>query len=531
MTTQNTMQGYDIILSLTGNAVNSQLYSLFWTPLDPNDPQSDYIISHVIDTHVPPLQPGQQATKPGYRAIIGQTVPDSPWDIGPYVSFKSDKISTNQVLFNLPLKSGTYDYIDSDTGEFKSEPIENWTISFVINISQAPLDLANMSSTCVSPAAQEALENVESDIFSIYYLALSFEDADLIASTMLLTGGNVSSDDAEEMIGYKTSHYFQSLADSCNPFILGYPVKSNNPQQTNAETPYFEPTDYTFSSTPYKYDGTDDGSKDGLSTLNYLMRTNNESLPSSARASVFDYNWPIPSGVDGIMTIAWADFKRYTEECILPVIKDALSLPAEKDFTFQEPGHWHIYYEDKKKPKKVGSYASIPVYADITYKTSCDLDCPPNGKQLTGSGYFSTYERLYQTYDVVFDTVTQDLGTVTTTTSFHFTITFGCGADGKLTLTTVVTDDGTKQKKDETDLLEALDWFDMGLNDLEESQQAKFEGAQEDMYANLNSKLLEGLNAVQNKVISPGGQDFFFKDLSFNFEQDLVMSATYKSAQ
>jgi hypothetical protein len=525
-TTQNTMQGYDIILSLTGNAVNSQLYSLFWTPLDPNDPQSDYIISHVIDTHVPPLQPGQQATKPGYRAIIGQTVPDSPWDIGPYVSFKSDKISTNQVLFNLPLKSGTYDYIDSDTGEFKSEPIENWTISFAINISQAPLDLANMSSTCVSPAAQEALENVESDIFSIYYLALSFEDADLIASTMLLTGGNVSSDDAEEMIGYKTSHYFQSLADSCNPFILGYPVMSNSPIQTNSETPYFEPTYNTFSSTPYRYSGTDDGSMNGLSTLNYLMMTSQNPPPSGASAGIFDYNWPIPSGVDGIMSIARWDFNNYICLVILPEIQRALGL--SEVFKWVETNHWNIYHEDEDKGDVIGSDSGIlNIYADFTYKTSCDVCFKPENKQLTGSGYFYTHEYIYEK---PFGATTTD-GKVTTKTKFDFTITFGCGTDGKLTLTTVVTDEGTTQDKDENDVLKALDWFDEGLGDYEKQQQKDFAKTEQAMYANLNSELLNGLNAIQQKIISPGGQDFFFKDLYFNFEQDMVMSVTYKSAQ
>lgn len=528
MATQNTMQGYDIILALTENAVNSQLFSLFWTPLDPNDPQSDYVISHVIDTHVTPLQPGQQATTPGYRATIGQTVPGSPWDIGPYVSFKSEKISNNQVLFVLPLKSGTYDYIDIMTGKLVSVPIEDWTISFVINVSQAPLDLANMASTGVSPAAQEALATVNSDIFSIYYLALSFEDADLIASTFLVTGDSVPPLDSLQYLTIQvtTAYCFTSLAGSSNPFILGYPVMSNNPQQTNNETPYFEPTYNTFSSTSYKYSGTDDGSLDGLSTLNYLMMTNDGTPPTATSASVFDYNWPIPGDVDGIMTIAWADFKRYIVLVILPEIQQALGLSE----IFQEvkANHWNIYDEHKDNKVKIGSDSGmLNIYADFTYKTSCDVYFKPDNKQLTGSGYFYMHEYIYE-YPLGIKTTD---GKVTTKTKFDFTITFGCGADGKLTLTTVVIDEGTTQDKDENDVLEALDWFDEGLGDYEKQQQKDFAKTEQAMLDNLTNELLTGLNAVQQKIISPGGQDFFFKDLSFNFEQDLVMSVTYKSAQ
>ena len=36
------------------------------------------------------------------------------------------------------------------------------------------------------------------------------------------------------------------------------------------------------------------------------------------------------------------------------------------------------------------------------------------------------------------------------------------------------------------------------------------------------------LNTLQNRVILPGGEVFFFKDLMFNEEQDLVVTLTYK---
>ncbi len=307
------LTGLDMIVAITQQTINSELWNLFTTPLDPNDPNSDYVISHTLETHPKVLPPNVPAPGPGITAVVGSM----DEGLAPTVELNFPTTNRHNLVFKVPLTSGTMNYFDILTGQLATIRIDHWTIAFDVNMNIVEITAKSLPSSGASAAAQRYLQQFSDQEFTINRLALDFENANL--ANMDVKGSTVPGDPnsiAHITIIATLSGYFQGLKDSSNPYILGYPISSKNPQQTHPVLPAIEPTTTTFSTTPYIVPpprqhwaipagaAANTPGQDDLSTLNFLMMTQHKSFPTDPNTGLFNLNWVNSSDMQGVMVVA-----------------------------------------------------------------------------------------------------------------------------------------------------------------------------------------------------------------------------------
>ena len=224
---------------------------------------------------------------------------------------------------------------------------------------------------------KEHLENFNEDMFTIRHLFMDFQDANIANYDMKKSKFPISS----EMIARQTitilqltlQNYFKSLEGSDNPYILGYSIEEKRANNSSNIPPTFIPTGCTFS-TFYDSRETKNDEKE-LSTLNFLLVTDNKKLPTSDRSGIFDKTWMQPTNnaegcfVIGEIFINW----------LLPKIKELLLKPFCKEKG--EDGKTNIM--DKLKEKMNLSQISTGWNFSASYE---DEYLPPKGER-TGDFY------------------------------------------------------------------------------------------------------------------------------------------------
>lgn len=526
MSTTNHLNGYDEVLAITIDTINSQFSLLCpangsgpilnsWSAMDPNDPNN-------------------------YEGIVVTNM------TAPTVSVKQPDgtVNKDELAMTFYLVSGTLNYYDY--GSQASIPIDNWTITFRVNIGALSITTSSdLNQISTSGAVNDQLNNtLSSNDFSITALFTDFEDANITSAVIEVTGDTELTTAQQSSFLAYLSQYLLNLQDSGTPYILGYPLQSNDPVATVPNIPTFAPISSVFSNTPdpYNYSAGDDDSLLGLSTLNYLIMTGSGKPTPPSSDNYFDFNWITDGQNQGVFAIEQSLFRTgYIENLILPVLTSSLGVPSSTSWSHtvgNDNSHNYVLnfneypYSDENGGKGhiVGQDWPDNIYEELHNQTYCEINVPAGAGDIVmnGSGYFYSKADLYE---YPFTIKTHD-GWASTKLSFTFTITLEAGTNGSIVPNFVFNAGEPVTDQWENFVYAIYDWF-VGwfadtLTDMEDDMNDNFASFQTTASENLNSETSDALNSLANTIILPNGDIFFYKDIQFDDQQNVRMHVTYK---
>jgi len=466
----------------------------------------------------------------------------------PTVGMVLNPPSPNQLDFNLNFASGTLTYTDpfgSDPTQVQTTDVSGWVITLLVNLSNMTINSASPAGLTVSSSAQSSLSSyVGNNAFSIQALFLSFDNVTLSQAVITAGGLQLQPSDPrfipvlgalEQLIG--------SLKTSGNPYILGFHVASNNPQQTNQQIPALAPTGVEFLSNQYNYPAgspSGDNSDDGLSALCYLAMTNNAQFPyPDGKVPAFTWNQIPAAAVQGRMFIDNNTFDTgYIQDLVLPVLLTALG--GNGTWAANGDNSWALDYKSDDSDQNdghgpvLGSWADINVYGVTSNEVNCAIalnvaDSVSNQVVYSGSGFFFTkldfYTHLFDIWD--------HACWVSTNYPFTFTLTLSAGADGTIDVaftTTPGTPDPQSWSSWNFALGQAIAGFvDSSAKNQLTAQAALLETFQNAEFTSFTTSATQGFQALSEQLILPAPQQFYYSNIGLNSENDIVLDIGYKS--
>ncbi len=188
-----------------------------------------------------------------------------------------------------------------------------------MNLGQVAHESLGKPGGAIPPQIQAILSEFTPSMFSIQSIFLDFQNSDLTTfdemnSSLVLKRLDGTVPDPQELgfirenFGKMMGAWIAQFRGADNPFILGYPVTRNDrPEDIKA---VFQPTGANLSTHAWQYDTPGgDHSKDGLSTLNFLLVTNGKKIMEDPKyyapdAGVFHRNLVTTNDIDGKGIIA-----------------------------------------------------------------------------------------------------------------------------------------------------------------------------------------------------------------------------------
>ena len=300
----NRLTGYDLVAALSENAINAQLMRLWQINILPSTWSVSF--GSFFDN--------------GTLSVT---------DFGaPQVLFSASDSTYHDVILVLTLNAGTL------TANSVTLPFTNWKFAFKTDMALAPLDdpdlQARISKGTTPQAVADSIKSAGLDldkVFSISHLFMDFENANLAEFDTANTSFDLSgvpesqrADTQTQLINCLTK-YFQSLAGTSNPYILGYPLQVSDPApSTPNAAPTYVPISVNFTSTP---------SQKGLGTLNFLFMTQGNA-PTSPTAGIFQVPWLTDDSQDGVFAL---DSRLLIDQLIPPLTAPFGGFPVSS-FTF-----------------------------------------------------------------------------------------------------------------------------------------------------------------------------------------------------
>lgn len=489
MYTANNLEGFDMVFAVTQEAINDQLQLLSALSLIPDTWQ----MVNPVNASLPPKIDANLDT--------------------PNVSLTVGDASSREVKVNFPITSGTFTYyvidytqIDPNTGGpklvSKDAKMDGWTVTFVVNMSLAEIAQADIQAhKAIPPEVKKQLTSFDPDDIDIQHLFLNFEDANLIESYELDSGGNPDMN-APEVIGqFKNvlKGLLGRLQGSENPFILGYVADQKTDTTTTVST--FTPTGTTFSVFP-------DPVAVPRSALNYLLVTDGKAVPGSGYG-LFTRNWVTADDVQGDFVISEALMMGQ----FLPQL--ASSLKAD-----------------------VGSFSSTDGNAGFTLSenndqggtTICTVTPQVNSANILLDFQFGFRKEIYDSS--VFHS---DIGYVDGTVHWTSTITYVFDSDDNLQITSTTSDQVVTHENhpnslgkfeaflaDVADFLTSVVTFGQ-VNNLYENM------VKADWTVSVEADLSTAVSSVSEKIIMPAGNKLFFKNPRFTTGGHLELDTTFKN--
>ncbi|WP_027084485.1 hypothetical protein [Cohnella panacarvi] len=239
----------------------------------------------------------------------------------PIVQFNKSAVQATSLLV-LSMSSGTFTYQEG-TGSHHVD-FKNWVYAFDVSLSLAVVNGEDLKRSDVVPdAVSDQLKAFNNSLYSIQHLFVDFQNTDFTSYDPSLTqlpfpDNSTITPDQLEQFQQALASYFSSLQGAYNPYVLGYCV-SQLPNHTGLQPETFTPTSYNFSTFS-------DPSTPGLSTLNYLIMTQEKIFPSNTMAGVYFENWVTSSDYDGKFIVS-PDILWY--EWLIPSILYSLGIQQQ----------------------------------------------------------------------------------------------------------------------------------------------------------------------------------------------------------
>jgi hypothetical protein len=524
MTTTNSLQGYDMVVAITENALNAQIEALFLFG----------IIAPTIDVKLNPN-------------IDGPALQVTEMD-APTVSLSVPNTNYRQLHFSLHFRKGTLKFFDILTGKLASHPVDGVTLSLLVDLAILPM--TTLEGAAIPATTKDRLSRyISDDSFSVRRLVLDFENANF--ATLAVTAKDLGLEPgsiASQTISVALQAYLTNLRGSANPYVLGYAIESD-PAKSQTSAPLLAPTSGQFSTTPFIGPRTDPASE-GLSTLNYLLTTGGDPLPTDQRSLVFPENWVDSKGIQGVMTFRGDLFiQAYIEGLMLPAIQRS----AGADVPFQRVmlsgifggivpsptgamARWILARRSDNldlnggRGKRIGTDSGLlNVYLERFEGTSIlvTLISDGDGIRLEGTGTFAAEGRI-TSYPLGFHKVRASTSSVL---NFKFTIHLRAGADGKIATDIDIQQVGDVQTTQEEGFFAKLADLIVsgGFDDLTRELSSQFRTFQERRFGDLGARLDAALTSLGDTIVLPAGSVFFFRGLGFDENKNTRLILTFKT--
>lgn len=407
------------------------------------------------------------------------------------------------------------------------------------------IDSATPAGLSVSSSAQSALGSYVGDAaFTVQTLFLDFDNVNL--SQAAITAGDVQmqpSDPRYPWVLTALEQLIASLKSSGNPYILGFHVASNNPQQTNPQIPALAPTKVQFLSNQYNYPAGSppgDNSDDGLSALCYLAMTGTAQFPyPDGKVPAFTWNQIPAAAVQGRMFIDSNTFQSgYIQALVLPVLQTALG--GNGTWTANGANSWTLDYQSNDSDQNdghgpvLGSFADINVYGVTSNEVNCTItldvaNSVSNQVVYDGAGFFFT---KLDFYTHLLDIWAHDCW-VSTKLPFTFTLTLSAGADGTINVTFTPTQ-GTPDPENWSNWSFAIGlalegFIDSSAKNMLGTVSGLFQTFENAEFTNFTTAATQGFQALSEQLVLPAPQQFYYSNIGLNTENDIVLDIGYKS--
>lgn len=260
------LQGIDIVSAITQKAINNQFASYYKLK----------IIPEYLDLNLPRNIGKLKVHLLAPTVVVG--LENKP----------------RKVLFLQHFSSGVFSSTD-DKGAPTEVAFDAGVFAFEVDIH-----LADIEQSQAPAAVQGAVKNLGPGMFSMRQLYLVLQDAKLATyDTEHTTLPKSLTDDPFFVIGL--AMLFKKMHETGGN-VIGYAVSVNNPNGTSSDPPTFAPTDIDFSTHIYVDETTKQKNKD-LDTINYLLMTKHHPFPNTEPVGNF-----LDSPVDGVMAISRSSF-------------------------------------------------------------------------------------------------------------------------------------------------------------------------------------------------------------------------------
>ncbi|WP_309119288.1 hypothetical protein [Paenibacillus sp.] len=438
----------------------------------------------------------------------------------PTVSFSVP--GTNRaILFMLNMPSGKFTYWDGFGSSAKQKTIDftNWVYAFTVNLDLVAIAYDDVKKgSAVPQEVQDHLQQFNDSMFTISHLFTDFEDADLASfdpglTKMPLPDGSMITPGQITQFQQALQTYFTTLQGTDNPYILGYCVDTNTIAPSTPPT--FTPTGSTFSI--YS-----DPSIEGISTLNFLVMTNQTPLPTDPNAGIFSSNWVTNSESDGKFIISsdlfWISW-------LLPLIQNSLGItnaPTPITGGWSYSSNSQQQYTLKDDVKCISSLTMVDAHITMTDNRTASVsysnDTPTKVKvNLSGN--------LTMTYRNDFTCVFSEWMSETAKIDWTGKITISAGDDGQVALDLDL---------DVPDATKSTDGNWLGKGDIALIPDNKqllndIGGSYESSMKNTLNQFKNLLGPLHNRFILPAGDVFFYANAQLDPFNNLTMDITYKS--
>ena len=511
MSNTDLLNGYDMVVALSQNFLNSQLTAICQNPNSKPPPPNQKPNYSIFDNFTIQLDPTAEAGTPAAWNSVIVTQMNSPTiAIG----------ENNTVVLTLHITEGTVQYVDMSAQQ-QTASLANTDVSFTVNMSLAVISDPN--NLAAPQNAINQLNGFSTSDFTIQFLALEFESASMISSCDV-SSPNFTKNSRQYIVLLNCLNAYLG-GNSANPYILGYPIQSVNPAETNPNLPAFAPTSCEFSTTV-------NADNAGLSTLNYCLMTQDRPFPTGASSGVFDTPWLTDSSESGMLTISHDVFVNgYLVPLVLPQIADALNITGA-DWTSDSAG-WHLNYEDTNKNDNNGKGDLINVpkgldyYKLYDYTISCDVSLSNvNGNMTITADCNFDYKGEVNVQMQLTNWVKAEV-----TQTMTLTLTFTAGNDGKFVIIPNITK-GTPNKKTQLGaaakvgqaVVDVWNGITGGNDNPYDQLQDNLQTSENDLIADFTNQIGADMSVLSNQFVLPAASVFNYNGLAFNSEQDMQVS-------
>jgi hypothetical protein len=550
-----TLTGFDMVWAITENTVNSQLSWLQDSGLIPNKVKIGDLDTDGI--------------------AIGGTGEDEATISAPTVDF--DTGVPKQVKLIISFTGGNVSYYSGfgRNATVKKQPVAGWKLVFNVNLNIGQIGHDYLiAGKNIPPEILKILTQFDPSMFSVQSIFMDFENSDLTTYNTLESVIKTDEPFVQQNFATSVGAWITSHKGADNPFILGYPVTRQTPP---ADVPsIFEPTGANLSAHSYQYPpGSTDQSKNGLSTLNFLLVTGNRKITDDQSlygqgAGIFHRNLVESNDIDGKGIIAHdVFFDKYLHQVLVVPFEqkanelqdyvharddrtpnigicDRTGIDPNQPATSQRAKfvrtaagwsygdhvqlNWHesgFYSHDRESEQNLQYAITVSMQPDAAGAQRLTMD-------ILGSLYRYEWDQQNEDIPPFQSNVYVGKGWASATITWNIRLQFIAGADGKITITKTSAQNDPVTDHGDSGLFKVADFFSdlldlHGINDNFRDNAAslgQIEGAIVQQLLDQTGPILD--NAM-TRVVMPARSQFFYKNLLLNSDGDIEIDFTYKS--
>ncbi|WP_337041966.1 hypothetical protein [Emticicia sp. 17c] len=309
---------------------------------------------------------------------------NNPQVVTYYTYYQSFQIMELAYGWNLATVSQTYQNTYGEDSNSDGVPdLDPWTFEWEVNMNLSAADSVAFDN--LPPQVQENLRSASINpnlMFSMQQLFLDLNSPRLIQGATAEVFNFPSVDPIYASLNEYISNYWEILKNN-GGVVFNTAIRPAQPQDYPPSS--IVPTALNFVVSPYS------GGVQGLSTLDYLVMSNNRSLPSTIQP--FSWDWVNSDSVQGIMSARRDLFISYLNSALSPALSEICLVPVvDVDM-------------DGRFVLSLKSPSTTPVYTSHTTNPVLSISFSQEGSDKAGlmGALYSASVRLDVTSNVTFN--------------------------------------------------------------------------------------------------------------------------------